>query len=256
MAAAASLMPAPAIESLLVSLRLGPMFLFAPPFSLMRIPARVRVVCVLGCATALAALARPVGALSSGQLLSAMAGELLLGAVIAFSWQAAFAGLLFAGRVLDLQAGFGMALIIDPATRAQTPLFGTLLALGGGVVFFAGNVHHEVLRLLAALNEWLPPGSMTLALDSSVLASYLGKVMSVGLVTTAVAIVVLFLIDLALAFLSRVLPQMNVLMLGLQVKSIVSVLVLGLSLALLGPVMVRLSALAASFVPHLLGAPR
>ena len=51
--------------------------------------------------------------------------------------------------------------------------------------------------------------------------------------------VVLLLTDVALAVLSRSLPQMNVLMLSLQVKSFVLLLVLAAACGMLAPLILR-----------------
>ena len=51
---------------------------------------------------------------------------------------------------------------------------------------------------------------------------------------------VLLLIDLAIAYLSRALPQMNAMMLGFQVKAAVTLLMLALSAPVLGTVVLNL----------------
>jgi flagellar biosynthetic protein FliR len=54
------------------------------------------------------------------------------------------------------------------------------------------------------------------------------------------AITVLFLIDLSIAALSRTLPQMNVLVLGFQVKALVTLLILPMTTAVTGAMLVRI----------------
>src|SRR5262252_2115767 len=64
------------------------------------------------------------------------AAEALLGALLAFGVLTAFAAFQLAGRLLDLQLGFGVATLIDPATRGHAPLLGTLLSMAGVALFF------------------------------------------------------------------------------------------------------------------------
>src|SRR5579863_5663925 len=151
-----------AIAALLLSLRVGPVLVLAPPFSQIRVPVRVRLCLALAlaaCFAAPVANAVPHAAYGNGGalLLSALS-ELALGLAIAFAFQAAFASLSFAGRVLDVQAGFGLAMVIDPGSRSQAPLFGTILTLAAGVVFFAAGGHLEVLQLIAVSIELVPVG--------------------------------------------------------------------------------------------------
>jgi flagellar biosynthetic protein FliR len=235
-----------AIAVLLLSLRIGPVFVATPPFSQTQVPARVRVCLVLALA---ACLAHPVAAnADDGTLVVAGACELLLGLTIAFAFQTAFAALSFAGRVLDVQAGYGLAMVIDPGSRIQAPMFGTILVLSAGMIFFATNGHLDLLRLVALLVDVLPPGQAQLPRDPQVFIGYFSIVMGTGFAAVAAVIITLFLIDLSIAFLSRSLPQMNALMLGLQVKTIVTLTAMALSAGLLAPVTMRLMSAALAFV--------
>src|SRR4051794_19917359 len=118
-----------ALSALLLSLRVAPVFAFAPPFTLVRMPAVFRVLLSLGVAACVVG-AHPAGAalgdMGSGALAVAAARELLLGIVFLVAFQLAFAALQVAGRTIDIQAGFGLSVLIDPTTRASVPLVGTL----------------------------------------------------------------------------------------------------------------------------------
>ncbi|MBT2745972.1 MULTISPECIES: flagellar biosynthetic protein FliR [unclassified Lysobacter] len=224
----------------LLSLRLGPVFVLSPPFSLIRVPQRVRVCLVL----ALSALLAPVLPMqlpaTEGAFVVSALSEVLIGLTFALALQLAFAALSFAGRVLDVQAGYGLAMVIDPGTRAQSPLFGTIFVMAAAVIFFANNGHLELVRVLAASAHAMPIGLPMLAGSPQALIGYLSLVISTGFGAIAAVTVTLFLIDLTIALLSRALPQMNALMLGLQVKTIATLVMLTLSAGLLAPVALRL----------------
>ncbi len=217
----------------------------------MRIPMTVRVLLSIS----LAACMLPITSGGSNWNQSDIAGlaaasfaELLLGAVFAFAFQAAFAALYFSGRVLDIQAGFGLALLIDPSSRTQTPLIGTLFAYAAGAVFFAADGHLELIRLMSASIEWLPIGAGMPEFDPRRFVDYFSSVLAMGLMLSAAALVTLFLIDFSIAFLSRTLPQMNVLVLGFQVKTIATLLVLATTMGLALPLLIRILASALEFL--------
>ncbi|HEF5875126.1 TPA: flagellar biosynthetic protein FliR [Burkholderia cenocepacia] len=238
-----------ATAALLLSLRLGPLFVFAPPFSQLRVPVRIRVCLVLALAGALATpMPVPLRDTPSA-LFTGVLSELALGLALAFPFQAAFAALSFAGRALDVQAGFGLATVIDPGSRGQAPLFGTLLTLGAGAVCFASGAHLELLRLVVASVERMPPGTARVVASPQAFIGYFGTVMSIGIGAVAAVMLALFLIDLSIAFLSRTLPQLNALMLGLQVKAIAAIVATALSIGLLAPIALRLLRKALEFAP-------
>lgn len=224
----------------LLTLRLGPLFAIAPPFSQIKVPMRIRVCLVLALAAAFAPLIPADLPDSNGGFVASAACELVLGLTIAFALQIAFASLSFAGRVMDVQAGFGLALVIDPGSRARAPLFGTALTMGAGMIFFASNGHLEAVRLFATMAYVLPIGQTSIAGSPQMLIGYTGLVMGLGLGAVAAGVITLFLIDITVAFLSRALPQMNALMMGLQIKAIVALIMLALSAGLLGPIVLRL----------------
>lgn len=234
---------AQATATLLVSLRIAPVLAFAPPFTLLRIPATVRLLLALALAGWLVA-GHPGATWRSdawkASLPALVAGELFLGITLALALQLAFAALLTAGRVLDIQAGFGLAALVDPATRAPMPLAGTVLAYAAGALFFATGGPHDLLAIWAASIERVPLGAAGLAAEPGPVIDHCATVflMAIGLV--GVVLLVLFVLDLAIAFMSRTLPQMNVLLLGFQVKTIATLVMLPVALGLSGSLLAGL----------------
>lgn len=232
-------------QILLVSLRIGPVFAFAPPFTLLRIPPTVRLVLVLAISAALLGIAR--GGATGGtapQFLVAAVGELSLGIAMALALQLAFGMIGMMGRALDIQSGFGLAFLIDPTTRARTPLIGALFGYAAAAIFFATSGPHDVLAALAISFEAVPLGQAFQAPDSGRLLGFLGTVSIIALGIVGLAMLVLFMIDAVIAMLSRTLPQMNVLVLGFQVKSLAILFLLPMTMALALATMARIIRLA------------
>lgn len=239
------------IAALLVSLRLAPVLAFSQPFTLVRIPIAVRVLLSLALALWLV-YARPaltVDRLEDRALLPIMAGELAVGTSIAFALQATFGAILWAGRVIDVQAGFGLAALADPTTREELPLAGTILAYAAGALFFTTGAQYDLLALWVASIEQLPLGYGTMQPDMAAVASFLGSVFFLAIGLVGVSMLAITLTDIVIAFMSRTLPQMNVLLLGFQVKSMLFLVTLPLSLAISGALFLRLIRLALAAPP-------
>ncbi len=240
---------------MLVSLRIGPTFAFAPPFTLLRLPPIVRVLLALALAMALVA-GHPdaaLGALRAGASpVPLAAGELAIGIAIALSLQIAFAAILWAGRAVDIQAGFGLAMVADPTTDAQMPLAGTIFAYAAALVFFAMGGPYDLLALWAASLQNVPVGEGLLAGDMAALSTLLSGAFAAGLGLFGICLLVLFLLDLTIAFMSRTLPQMNMLLIGFQVKSIAMLITLPIALAVSIGIALRLLRFAIESAPNLL----
>jgi flagellar biosynthetic protein FliR len=243
------------VSCLLLGLRICPVFVFAPPFSLTRMPRLFWVLFGLGLAVCLVG-AHPNAArladMSVYGILIAAFREAGLGTMFVMAFQIMFGALYLAGRTIDLQAGFGFALLIDPTSQAQLPLVGTLFAFTAGAAFFSLGGHIDLLRLLGASLDAVPLGGWSMPLSIDRVAGFTSLVFFVAMGTAAATVLTLFLIDMMIALLSRTVPQMNVLVLGFQVKTVVLFLILPLSFGASGIVFARLMTLTLETLPRMI----
>jgi len=240
---------------MVLGLRVAPVFSFAPPFTLMRVPLLFRVLFGLALSAGLAAAYPKAGMLGDTSLAAALpaaARELGLGLVFVLAFNLSFAALQFAGRVVDIQAGFGLAAVIDPVTKSQMPLIGTLFAYATGAMFFAFDGHLELLKLFGASLDAVPLGAWSMPHSIARLTAFISVSFLAAFGVAASAILALFLIDLAIAFLSRTVPQMNVLVFGFQVKTIALLLVLPTSFGFGGVLLTRMAATMLQAIPRLI----
>lgn len=232
-----------AVAILLVSLRIVPTIAFASPFTLMRVPPTVRVLLAIALSAWLVvghpAQSTHADFWSHGLFLTAL-GELLMGIGLALALQLAFAALLTAGRAIDIQAGFGLAVLVDPATRTQVPLVGTLFAYAAGAIFFATNGPADLLAIWSASLEHVPLGTSPIGGDVTLLTAYISAVFTMAFGLGGLIMLVLFMADLAIAFMSRTLPQMNVMLLGFQVKAMATLAILPFAISLSGALFLRM----------------
>jgi flagellar biosynthesis protein FliR len=239
----------------LLSLRITPVFLFAPPFTLTRVPKLFTALMGMGLSAILVSAYPDVALVkdvSAPTLLIGGVRELFLGLLPVVVLQLMFGGLYITGRTIDIQAGFGLALIIDPTTRGQTPLMGTLFAYLAGATFFAMNGHLDLLRFFAASLEAVPLGSANELAPLSRLTSYIFVVSMIALGVGGAAILALFLTDIVIAMLTRTVPQMNALLLGIQVKAVIMLAVMPVAIGVAGALLARLVANALNTMPKLL----
>lgn len=241
--------------ALLLSLRIAPMFAFSPPFTLMRTPATVRVILAFSLSFWLV-LANPQASYLNGAvgdaLIASALMELFLGITLTLALHFAFGALLVAGRTLDYQVGFGLSLIADPTLKTQMPLIGTLLAYAGGALFFASDGASDLLALWSYSLRVVPLGLYAPDGDIRPLAGFISAAQLIAIGIVGAVMVSLFLIDLGLAFLSRTLPQMNVLVLGFQVKTITLLALTPFVFSFSGGLILRLMRLALETMPDLL----
>src|SRR5450830_360983 len=152
----------------------------------------------------------PAGALELGPVISGACNELVVGGTLAFGVFAAFGAFSLAGKILDIQSGFGMGSVYDPVTRTGAPLFASMLNLLAVAVFFGMNGHHALLRGLAFSLQRMAPGDGFTGFALDAVIRQFGLMFSLGVALIVPVMFCLLLAETALAVVSRVLPQMNV----------------------------------------------
>lgn len=240
---------------LLLGMRIAPVFAFAPPFTLVRVPRLFRLLFGLGLAICLVS-AQPqqvvVSDLGLANLIAVGTRELLLGTVFVLAFQIVFGAMYFAGRTLDIQAGLGFAVLVDPASRGQRPLVGTLFAYAAGAVFFAMNGHLELLRMFSSSLEAIPIGAWTVPQGAERIAAFMSLAFLNAIGIAAATMLALFLADILIAVLCRTVPQMNVLVLGFQVKTLILLMVLPVSFGIAGAQFLRMMSMSIHALPGML----
>ncbi len=230
------------VEALfLLSARNGAALWLMPAFNLQALPAAGR----LAMAVALSAAALPAGQhepfASDARFGFAIVTELLLGVVLGFVVNTAFAAIRSGGAMLDNYLGLGMAAMIDPAGHNErsspTEAFSNVLATA---LFFGANVHLQVLWALHRLVEVLPPGSWTGALNAANVIGLGANLFEVAVRLTLPLLAISFVTDAALALASRMVPQLQPIFLGAPVKSAVGLGALALSLPVWGAAVLAL----------------
>lgn len=236
--------PAWALAVFLVALRLGVLFLMLPIFASMGGLVTVRVLLTLALAVAFVGGTGARANLASGlgPLISAAAGEVVIGAVLAFGVFAAFGAFALAGKLLDVQSGFGIGAVYDPVTRSGSPVFATMLNMLGVVTFFSLDGHHALMRGIAFSLRQAPPGVGLAAIPARAAIDQFGLMFSLGTALAIPAVLCLLLVDIGLAVVSRVLPQMNVFVVLVPVKIVAGLALFALSVPVFEPALARIFA--------------
>ena len=215
-----------------ISLRVSALFFLTPFDAFGRLPRRVKAIFVL--AVSFIFLQHAGGAIPAipntfFQWASIAISEVVVGLLMAFGIYCAFSAVMFAGRVLDFQAGLGAANILNPATNSHDPLIGTILTMLFTALFFLSGMHIYVLKGISLSFSVLPVGAGVGNLSISDVVRQFGIVFIYGFMLAAPVVLVLALIDLAVGFMSRSMPQVNVYFLFLPLKIYISLLLLGIS---------------------------
>lgn len=207
---------------ILSTFRVGGLFVASPVFGQSTVPTQVKIMLTLMFGYFLYPL---VGTqtfhLEPGLLPLVMLGvkEFMFGLIIGFLFQLIFLGVQFGGGVLGYQIGYALVNVIDPSTSESVPIIGQLKLIISTLIFFIIDGHHVILQALFESYKVVPLGHVAfnpLAMDAVMHAT--AAVFVVGIKIAAPVLVTLFITDVCLGIVARTMPQMNILIVGFQVK--------------------------------------
>lgn len=155
--------------------------------------------------------------------------EVMLGFVLGMVVQFFFYIPQLAGLVIDTQMGMTMNQVYDATARSRVSVTGTMLNTLMMLLFFAGNGHHTLLRIILTSGEIVGYGGMSIGNDVTNLALELFMECTILAVKLCMPILAAELIgQLGMGVLMKVIPQINVFSINLELKILV-----GLSLLLI-----------------------
>jgi len=174
-------------------------------------------------------------------LASGLFSEVLIGLVIGLGFRLVFAAVDLAAEMEGLQMGFGIATVFNPTLGQlgqEVSLIGQVRGLVATLIFFSVDAHHTVFEALVYSFRRLPPMSAVLSAPLfDDLMRLAAEMFALGVKIAVPVTLVLILTNLAFGVLSRVVPQMNILLFSFPVTTAVGLIVLGTSLSFFAAVM-------------------
>ena len=201
-------------------LRTAALFAAAPPFNSVAIPARAKVALAFIVAFLFAATIKQSEPLTPSWATVTLAWEqVMTGLAIGFAMQLTLATVAFAGDFIGIQMGFGFAGLFDVQSRFEVPVMADFFGLVGLVLFIALNGHLVLLGVLVKSFEVVPVGlGRGIAPEGwHALARTGAMLFQMGVWLALPVIAVLLAVQLALALISRVTPQINLMSVGFSV---------------------------------------
>lgn len=207
--------------------RIAVAFLLLPLFTQDTLPALVRNAVFLALAALSVALqpAVDVAHFHSVDWLRLFGKEVFIGAVIGVLFGAVLWAFDVAGQIIDMKTGASMAQVMDPLSGHQTPLTAALLSHLASMVFMSsGGFLLLVGLMLQSYALWpvgavLPPPRPD---GISLIEAEFGRVATLGLVISAPALVVLYVVEGVFGLVNRYAQQLNVFALSSSIKVLAS----------------------------------
>ena len=218
--------------ALLVMIRLSGLMVFAPLFSSAAIAARIKAGFVIAMTVLLAPAVAAVPNARVTLDLRAVLGELGVGLVFGLSLMLLNEALTFAGTLLGIQFSFSLVNLMDPNSMIETPVLGQMLGWLGLLVIIGAGLDRSLLAAVVRSFRTVPVGQAVVAAKTgAALAMMAGGIFLAGLQLAAPVIAASLAVEVVIALVGRLSPQLPTMVLSIPLKTMVSYVVLIGSLA-------------------------
>jgi flagellar biosynthetic protein FliR len=164
--------------------------------------------------------------------------EFLVGLSIGFIAYISYNAIYIAGEIIDMHIGFGMVSVLDPVSNIQVPVTSNIYFIISMLLFLLINGHHMLIKALFNSFATLPIG--TAVFDASLadgLMEVFSAIFSTGFKIAAPVIAATFMCEIALGTISRMVPQLNIFVVGMPLKIVIGLVVLLLTIPIFVNVM-------------------
>ena len=207
-------LPANVFAVMLVFCRIGSALMIMPGFGDLYVPTRYRLLLAIFLAALLAttlATVLPEQPGSPLHLFSLLGGEIVIGLFIGTVGRLMLSALETAGMIISFQLGLSTAQMFNPLIAQQSAITGAFLTVFGVLLIFLTDTHHLMLRGLVASYGLFPPGQFPGFGDlSDSVARIVGASFRLAVELAAPFIVLGTIFFIALGFLSRLMPQLQI----------------------------------------------
>lgn len=236
----------------LVLFRLAGIFMFGPVFGSQVVPARVKVFLALGLSFCVypmlldadnpsaASLAPVIQSAAENDLhlwpmVAAVASEIMIGLIIGFGANLPIVGVQVGGYMIDQQMGLGIAQVFNPELNAESGVVSQFLTMCAIGLFVIIGGHRVMLAALVGSFHHVPLGGfMPDAAMVDLIVGLLTAMFELAVRVAAPLLCIFFLLTLALGFIARTVPQLNILSIGFGLRIIVGAVVLVFLSAMFG----------------------
>lgn len=161
--------------------------------------------------------------------------EAVTGILIGFSAYICNTIVLFAGRLVDMEVGLSMANAIDPTTKEQATLTGFYYQYMVILILISSDLYQYIITALSESFQLIPVNGAVFNMDKlfSSFIRFMGEYINIGFRICLPIFCSILIVNVVLGILAKVAPQMNMFAIGIQIKLLIGLGVMFLTVNML-----------------------
>ncbi len=157
--------------------------------------------------------------------------EFTIGLILGLLVQLVFEGIRLMGHLVGFETGFAIANVFDPQSGAQVSLLANFSYFMAMALFLLLNGHHLLIHAMKESFEIIPLGTMIM--DQRILGemvSISGSMFLIAIKIGAPAIAALLFTKVGFGLITKLIPQMNIMIVGFPVQIAMGLFFFGICL--------------------------
>ena len=214
---------------LLVLIRITSFVIGAPFFGYQTIPMKIRlsigmILSLVAFQTVPVVELHYVGVLGFSVL---VLKEMMVGLILGFMCNMCTYIISFAGQLMDMEMGLYMASTFDPLTNIQVSISGNMYLYLVMLMLLISNLHYKIVQAILDTFTYFNVGQAVFDGNLQETAiEFIANFFLVGFRIVLPIFACMLVINVVLGVLSRAIPQMNMFVVGIQIKVLVGIVLL------------------------------
>lgn len=223
---------------LLILVRVSCFVFVAPFYGMTNTPRRVKLGLSFFIAVLLYQMLTPAPAMEYNSVLGysvIVLKEAVTGLLIGFIVNICNSIIHFAGSVIDMEVGFSMVTLIDPATKENTSVSGIFYQYLIMLLLVVTGMYQYILKAFVQTFTLIPVNGAVFRSEALVqtLIQFMGDSIIIGFRICLPVFAVMLMLNAVLGILAKVSPQLNMFAVGLQLKVLVGLSILFFTISML-----------------------
>lgn len=223
---------------LLIFVRISTFVFLAPFYGMNGVPRQVKIGLSFFVSVLLFNVTKPHEALVYSTVWGyamIVAKEALTGLFLGYGVSICTGILAFAGRIIDMETGLSMVNLVDPTTKEMSSMTGVFYQYMVTLILMISGMHRYLLQALAETYILIPVNGAVFHTDKllETMLLFLRDYILIGFRICLPVFAVMLLLNAVLGIMAKVSPQMNMFAVGLQLKVLVGLCVLFVTVRML-----------------------
>lgn len=155
--------------------------------------------------------------------------EAITGLVLGYITAACLYIVNYSGRLIDMEIGLSMANMMDPSTRLQTSITGSFYTQMVTIMLLISNMHYYLIRAIIDSFKYIPLGGAVFKAGLyEIFTSFIVDFFIIGFRIVLPIFATMLIVNVVLGVLARIAPQMNMFVVGMQLKVLGGLVILSI----------------------------